>query len=60
MEKEEFLGSATSTAMKKVFKAAEDTKSSNNTKKKKLTTNENDTDSKKQKTISQFFTRLPK
>lgn len=60
MTKEEFLASATSTAMKKVFKSMEISEQKCTNKKKKLNNEDNSSEAKKQKTISHFFTAAPK
>ncbi|XP_042238772.1 adenine DNA glycosylase-like [Homarus americanus] len=59
MTRKEFVTSATSTAMKKVLKAVEVSEEKNKNEK-KMGLVEKSPDTKKQKTISQFFTAAPK
>ncbi|KAK4298625.1 hypothetical protein Pmani_029044 [Petrolisthes manimaculis] len=60
MEKTEFLASATSTAMKKVLKAADPSEQNNKGKRKKAESRDSPLETKKQKTISQFFSAVSK
>ncbi|XP_063612896.1 adenine DNA glycosylase-like [Penaeus indicus] len=55
MTREEFMSSATSTAMKKILKAVESSEQKAKDKKPKRGKEEKPVDAKKQKTISQFF-----